>query len=259
MSFKRILVLSDAHIPFHERGLLELIIQYAIDRKIDTINFAGDMADCASFSKFTLPLCAMDWDEEKKIFLREMKKFNRFNKVFMYGNHCYRIIDEYARNARKIGKAMELEGRDIIYDTLGLDKLENLTVVPYMGRVNLGSLTLKHGSFWRGDAGMSAKIERTKEGGSTLTGHTHRLGSCPVTLSGVNPIIHGGWENGCLCQLHAWYKRGNSVSSDTQNWQHGFSEIFYEDKEHGKFHVQQYYIVNGEFVGGNGKLYKVRG
>jgi predicted phosphodiesterase len=255
---KKALVIGDAHIPFHGEKVLKLVLRYAKELDPDVIVMLGDMADCASFSKFTLPLLAPTYTEEKQIFLHEMKKFDGFKKKYLYGNHEYRIVDEYARNCRKVGTDMELRGKDIVSETLELDTLKNIEVVPYMGRIDLGSLTIKHGTYWRKDAGATAKVERLKEGGSTLSGHTHRMGSCPITLSGRTPRGIGAWENGCLCQQRVWYKRGNSVSDEVQDWQQGFSVVYYEDKLHGRFNVQQYYIIDGWFISGDGKEYKVK-
>lgn len=259
-NLKKAFVLSDLHAPYQQDKILDLVVKYAEEEDPDLFVLNGDMADCAAFSKFTLPLKALPWSEEKKIFSREMKKLDKFKKLYIYGNHEIRIVDAFSRDqiSRIVGSDMELDGKDVVHEILGLSNLKNLQVVPYMGRVNLGSLAIKHGTYWRKDAGATARAERDKEGGSTLTGHTHRLGSSPKTFSGENPKLSGAWENGCLCQLRVWYKRGNSVTDEIQDWQQGFSVVLYEDKPHGWFNVQQYYIIDNQFVGGNGKIYRVR-
>lgn len=255
MKLKKAVVLNDTHIPYQDRTAVNLVLRYIKDEKPDEIILNGDICDCAEFSKFTLPLQFISWHEERKQLHLFLKQLSKFNVKYIYGNHEYRIVDEAARQARATGVDLELRGKDIIAETLGLGEFENITPIKYMGTVPLGDLTVKHGTYWRNVGGMSGKAEREKLGSSTLTGHVHRMGSCPIT-QGDAGNVHGSWENGCLCALRVWYKRGNSVSDEMQNWQLGFSTVYYEDKTHGYFNVQQYYIVKNKFVAGNGRIYQ---
>jgi hypothetical protein len=94
-----------------------------------------------------------------------------------------------------------------------LDEL-GFTYNDYEIEIIPGKLLGKHGDLVRGHSGFSARgeLEKEKYAISTLTGHTHRLGTFYVTTR--NGLVKAQ-ENGCLCLQNPKYIKG------IPNWQLG--------------------------------------
>lgn len=86
-------------------------------------------------------------------------------------------------------------------------------------------LFVLHGDVVRKNGGFSARGTFEKRYASTITNHTHRIGSTcqriPRIGSRPDQIIKN-YENGCACKLNPTYVSG-------ANWQNGFSIVNYND------------------------------
>jgi hypothetical protein len=86
-------------------------------------------------------------------------------------------------------------------------------------------LFVMHGDVVRKNGGFSARGVFEKRYASTITNHTHRIGSTcqriPRIGSRPDQIIKN-YENGCACKLNPTYVSG-------ANWQNGFSIVNYSD------------------------------
>ena len=78
MKLKRAVVINDLHVPYEDKKSVKLVKQYINDVNPDVVVLNGDIADCADYSKFTLPLVHVSWHEERKqlrAFLKSLEKF----------------------------------------------------------------------------------------------------------------------------------------------------------------------------------------
>lgn len=86
-------------------------------------------------------------------------------------------------------------------------------------------LFVLHGDVVRKNGGFSARGTFEKRYASTITNHTHRIGSTcqriPRIGSRPDQIIKN-YENGCACKLNPTYVSG-------ANWQNGFSIVNYSE------------------------------
>jgi len=86
-------------------------------------------------------------------------------------------------------------------------------------------LFVMHGDVVRKNGGFSARGTFEKRYASTITNHTHRIGSTcqriPRIGSRPDQIIKN-YENGCACKLNPTYVSG-------ANWQNGFSIVNYSE------------------------------
>lgn len=90
-----------------------------------------------------------------------------------------------------------------------------------------GELFIFHSDIARKNGGMSARGNFEKHGVSSITNHTHRIGSTMQRAPkfGTRPEkIYKNYENGCACKLNPTY-----VTS--ANWQNGFSIVSYNTEE----------------------------
>lgn len=90
-----------------------------------------------------------------------------------------------------------------------------------------GELFVFHSDIARKNGGMSARGNYEKHGVSSITNHTHRIGSTmqrAPKFGSKQEKIYKNYENGCACKLNPTY-----VTS--ANWQNGFSIVSYNTKE----------------------------
>lgn len=227
------LVLSDAHVPFHEKKPLEAAVKYAQGQKIDGILFNGDMQDCAAVSYWP--------STRKREFNREVELFldfldwieNEFpGKPIVYkpGNHEYRLPRYYA------SKAPELIGMPIEAMTaaLGLE-YRGIEFLDYFQVVMAGKLPVIHGHEIRrlSYAVNPARGLFLKAKSWALCGHCHSASM--HTEKDIRGTIITTWSTGCLCDLSPEYcPLGNS-------WGWGFALINVE--KNGNFEVRNMRVL----------------
>lgn len=242
--FETHVVVSDYHLPHHDKRTTGIIHGFVGDFKPDFTHVLGDLVDFYEVSKYDKdPLEPSDINKERRAaadVLEDLKK--KSGAVEMYeGNHedrMYRYICKNAPVFKKVGTDACREIIDILSTEhlLYCDKLD-IPVHPYMQKRKIGNLSLWHGDVALTHSGWTAKKNFLKFGKSLLTGHSHRLGAY-YTKNGNG--VHGAWENGCACDLNPHYM-------PDPDWQHGFA-VVYVDKKSGYFHVNQVPIFEHKFV-----------
>jgi predicted phosphodiesterase len=210
---KRTLEMSDLHIPFHDPHALELTVRIISVLQPDRIIINGDAVDFYEVSDFDKnPDRLRDGGMQREIdglgeFLAEVVRAKPAASTidFLPGNHEDRLRRHLWRHPQLFGlRALELPN---------LLELPRYGVNYYPAEIPManGRLIVKHGALVRKAGGMTAlaELEAEKYDVSTLTGHTHRVGS--TTVRKRSGIV-GGWEGGCLCELNPEYVRN-------PNWQ----------------------------------------
>ncbi len=227
----RVAVVSDLHVPYHDEWAVSLAIEAIAVWQPDLLIFNGDELDFYELSDFDkdpeklkqggLQPAFDCWREIKRRFC-QAQGGGRERKMTL-GNHNARLFRWIARHSAIHGlRALELPA------LMCLDE-DEIEYCPNEVLLANGNLVVKHGDRVRKESGASAQAELGQERYtvSTITGHTHRLGSTFVTHR--NGVVVG-LENGCLCDMEPEYIQ-------RPNWQHGMTLVQIEGDAFHAFNV----------------------
>ena len=234
---KRVLVLSDIHIPYHSIDALSAAFDYAKDEKPDAILLNGDTIDFHGLSRFVK-------DPKARSFAYELSAFRRFFEVvseifqcriyFKLGNH------EERYNHFLMMKAAELEGvEEFSLENIIKARAEGIEVIGDKRIIKLGDLNVVHGHEFGGSIFSPVNIARglfLRGKVSALQGHNHQTSE--HTETNMNRDITTTWSTGCLCELHPAYLPINK-------WNHGFTIV---DIDGNDFHVRNKRIDKGKVL-----------
>lgn len=174
------LIISDLHVPWHNKILLKKVLQLAIDFKIKRLVINGDFGDMVTLSKFAEGSLRLlrDWtlsleyrlQNEVLDLIGQVFKPKTSDLTFMWGNH----EDRYWRYMER-GDTSKL-GEALISPTDGLRLRERGYKVHEHWKqdfIKIGShLEVSHGQFTNINA---AKSIIDKYQGSGICGHNHRI------------------------------------------------------------------------------------
>lgn len=224
---KKILFLSDIHIPYHNIDAITLALDYGKERNIDTIWLNGDIMDMYKASDHLKDPTQKDLLYEFDVtmqFLKVLKKtFPNAQIYYKQGNHETRWERYLMRNAPVLFGFKEFELPFIL-------KLNELGIhwIPNNQLAYFGKLAVIHGNEMRGGGGvMVSRTLYLKAGESVIAGDKHKTNEyTKMTLGGS---MVGTWSVGCLCELNPDYlPMGN-------DWNLGFAMI--EIKSNGEYIV----------------------
>jgi len=232
---KRVLVLSDIHIPYHSIDALTACFDYAKKEKPDAIVLNGDTIDFYGLSRFVK-------DPRKRSVAHELNTFKEFfgvirstfpaSKVYYkLGNHCERYEHFLMVKAHEIMGVDEFDFTNIIKV-----RAEGIEVIKDKRIIKLGGLNLLHGHEFGGSIFSPVNIARglfLRGKVSAMQGHNHQTSE--HTESNMNGDIITTYSVGCLCELNPAYLPINK-------WNHGFAIV---DIDGDKFHVRNYRIHKG--------------
>lgn len=235
--YKKPLVLSDIHIPYHDYDALMAAIMYGKEQGVDSVYLNGDTLDFYQASNFTKWGNMMSVKEEIALFHDFIGILNEILNVpivFKVGNHEERMDVYILRNAPILEEFEEIGLKRLL-------KLNELGIEFVTGRQKtyMGKLLVVHNH----EAGRSIFAPVNPARGmflrykcSSLGGHHHQ--SSEHFESNLRGELIGCFSTGCLCQMTPEY----SPFAFTK-WNHGFAivEIF----ENGDFKVDNKRIVNG--------------
>lgn len=235
---KRILVLSDVHIPYHSIEALTAALDFAKKEPIDTIVLNGDTLDFHGLSRFMKDPKARSVAHELAAFKEFMTALRAlFPKTFIIykmGNHCERYDHFLIQKAHEIIGVDEFDFRNIIKA-----RADGIEVVGDKRILKLGALNLVHGHEFGGSIFSPVNIARglfLRGKVSAMQGHNHQTSE--HTESNMNGEITTTYSVGCLCELHPAYLPINK-------WNHGFAIVEVDGQA---FHVRNYRIHKGEVL-----------
>jgi predicted phosphodiesterase len=237
----RCAVLSDIHLPYHDKAALEAAIVTARRWNADCFLLNGDLLDCCSVSTHERDPDARDLAHELRVgreFLQFLRsKFKDARMVYRSGNHEDRLRKYVARNAP------ELLGVDEIL-LERLLKLQDVGVEWVTGKriVNLGKLPTLHGhEFYSGqNSPVNAARGLFMRGkASAVQGHLHQTSEHTETALDGKTLTT--WSLGCLCNLNPSYSPLASL-----RWNHGMAVI--EIAADGNFEVNNLRLINGRYI-----------
>ena len=237
---KKILILADIHIPYHDKQALVTALEYGKAQNVDTILLLGDIIDFHSVSFYEKdPRKRMELKmeiDQMKFFLRTLRSnFPEAEIIYKIGNHEERL-ERFVRV--KAPELLELEILNI--EQLIDAERYDIDMVKDKRIVKIASLNCIHGHEFGGGSGSPVSPSRglyLKGKETAICAHFHRSSEYKTqTLTGD---IIGCWSIGTLGDLHPDYRPINE-------WNHGFAVVDrLNDKE---------FIVNNKTVY-QGKVY----
>ena len=225
MMSKRIVILPDTQIPYHDQRALAAVIKFVGEFKPDEVIHIGDVMDYPQPSRWNKGTAG---EFEGSVFkdseLAKQKLFAPLRAVYdgpigvHEGNHDERPRTYLAKYAPALAESGAFDIETLLdFDGFGVKKL------PDFNKVAPGWLTT-HGhkggislSRFAGHTALGAAVKFTK---SVVMGHTHRIGLLAHS-SGyggrVTRTVHG-FEVGNLMDM----KQAHYLKGAAGNWQHGF-------------------------------------
>ena len=234
---KRLLVLSDIHIPYHNIEALTCAFDFAKGEKPDAILLNGDTLDFFGLSRFAK-------DPKGRSFAHELKTFKEFMDIikktfdakiyFKIGNHEERYFHFLWMKAHEIVGVEEFELENIIKS-----RAEGIEIIKDKRIMKAGDLNIVHGHEFGGSVFSPVNIARglfLRGKVSAMQGHNHQTSE--HSESNMNGEITTTWSLGCLCELHPAYLPINK-------WNHGFALV---DIDGQNFEVRNKRIHKGKIL-----------
>lgn len=236
LNAKKLLILSDIHIPYHSIEALTCALNFAIDEKPDAILLNGDTLDFHGLSRYNK-------DPKKRSIAHELEAFKDFINIlkdtfnaklyFKIGNHEERYEHFLWMKAGEIAGVDEFDLGNIIKA-----RAEGIEIIKDKRVMKLGGLNIIHGHEYFGIT-SPVNIARglyMKGKVSAIQGHNHQTSE--FTEPNMNGDITTTYSVGCLSELHPLYLPLNK-------WNHGFAIV---DIDGDNFKVRNKRIHNGVII-----------
>ena len=234
---KKLIVLSDIHVPYHSISALNCAFDKIAEEKPDAILLNGDTIDFYGLSRFMK-------DPRKRSVAHELQALNEFLDVlqqfgakiiYKLGNHDERY-EHYLMH-----KAPELLGiSDFKFENLLKAGERRMDVVGEKRIIKANKLNIIHGHEYP-SVFSPVNIARglyMKGKVSAMQGHNHQTSE--HTETDMNGKSVTAWSIGCLSELNPAYMPLNK-------WNHGFAIVDLSDNSED-FHVRNYRINKGKIL-----------
>jgi hypothetical protein len=248
---------SGALDPFHDRRVLDIILQIAHTEQPDRIDCLGDFFDFASWNDKYLTDPGLEYTTQPAIneghwWLRQLREACPDATISIHeGNHDNRMenaIVKHLRAAHGLRPADELDLPDAMSPErlLALHKLgiEWCGNYPDDSVWLTSNLRLAHGELVRGGAGATTKAYVESNAYSSITGHIHRAEMATHsrrTRDSLESIT--AYCPGCVCRIDGVVPG----HSHRQNWRQGIALLDYAP-ETGEISICDIPISNGVAV-----------
>jgi predicted phosphodiesterase len=213
---KRVLLMSDIHVPYHNIESISAVIKFAKKEKPDALLLNGDTLDFHKISRY-------DSDPRKRDTAGELTTFKALIDVFkkqlpgakIYfkeGNHDERYAAYLAQKAGELIGVSEFDFENILKA-----RAEGITIIGEKRVMKMNGLNVIHGHEYKGGISAPVNIARglyLRGKVSAVQGHNHT--SSEHTEPDMNGKIVTTFSLGCLCELHPPYMPLNK-------WNHGFA------------------------------------
>lgn len=230
-----IAVLSDIHFPYHDVEALKVAMDWIEKNECNCIYLNGDILDFYQLSDFLKDPNKPTMKKELEMgrwFLSSLRqKFPNAPIYYKIGNHEMRF-ERWLKT-----KGFEFLGMDEFKLSVLLGFAENHIIeIEKYTVAHAGDLRIIHGHEYKTSGGVQpARLLYLKTKTNVLAGHYHRVSE--YIDRNLDNKFHGGWTNGCLCELSPDYMPNN-------DWCHGFSRVLvYPDKS---FTVDNLKIIDGK-------------
>jgi predicted phosphodiesterase len=235
---KKVLVMSDVHLPYHDVPAISAAIEYAQNEDIDAILLNGDTLDFYTLSRFIRDPKARSFAHELLIFQQFIEALGQaFPDAKVYiklGNHDERYQHYLWTKAGELDGVEDFELKNIIKK-----RAPNAEVIGDKRIIKLGALNVLHGHEFGQSIFSPVNVARglfLRGKVSAMQGHNHQTSE--HTESNMNGEITTTYSVGCLCNLTPGYLPINK-------WNHGFAIV---DVNGQDFHVRNYRIHKGQVL-----------
>ena len=236
---KKVLLISDLHIPYHDRKAVKLALNYGIENDMDAIYLNGDVLDFYMISRFIK-------DRRKRNIADELEMGRNFLKTlrdnfsgpifYKWGNHEDRWETFLRLNAPELLGISDFELSSILrFGEFGIQEVGSRQIA------YIGKLAVLHGhEFGRGmnnpvNAARGLYL-RTKE--SCIVGHHHQTSE--HTEKSLSNEVVTTWSMGCLSGLNPdYHSYGNKYN-------HGFAFVKVDKKDN--YQLDNIRIIDGKIV-----------
>lgn len=232
----RVLILPDAHIPYHDPEALGVAVAEGKRRKCNVVLINGDWGDFYSQSPWEknpkLRNLGVELERQKQGLQWLRSEFPKARIIHKSGNHEM-WWDRYLwRNAPElVGLPTTSLRAQLDFQRSRIEWVDNLTAV------NVGGLLILHGHEYRFAISNPVSPARglfLRTVATSLCSHFHQR-SEHSTKSGDGKLITT-WSTGCLCHLSPDYASRN-------NWSHGFAVV----ETHGRtWDVHNLKVIAGQ-------------
>jgi len=231
----RVLLLSDIHLPYHDRKAVELAVEHGVKRKPDVIYLNGDTSDFYQISAHDKDPNRSFKDELNIVrqFLFWLRgKFPKARIIYKIGNHDDRMARYLRKNAPVLLDIPDFHlARFLRFADMGIELVHSLQIC------RMGKLPVLHGHELPKGGGVNpARWFWLKVDETGLIGHFHST-SEHIAATGIKKKILNSWSVGCLCDMAPDYAMVN-------RWNHGFADI--EIARDGDYNVANRKIINGK-------------
>jgi len=202
--FKKVGILSDVHLPYHNIGALTCAIEFMKKEKVDALLLNGDTIDCHTLSRFMKDPKKRDFKYELdslKSFIDVIKKQLKCKIFFKIGNHENRYQHFLYQKAGELIGIEEFEFSNIIKA-----RAEGIEIIESNRFMKLNDLNGIHGHEYIGGISAPVNVARglyLRGKTSAFQGHNHSTSEHSET--DMNGKITTTWSIGCLCELHPEY------------------------------------------------------
>jgi predicted phosphodiesterase len=220
ISARRVLVLSDIHLPYFDETALEAALSYGDSFGPDAVLINGDLFDFYQISRFekdpTKPKLAAELEAGKQFFAHLASRYPKAGLFFKLGNHDERWDKYLQQNAPLLFDIPAV--RNAWHEAAGITQY-SVQVIGDQRPVMLGKLRVFHGH--EQGRGISSPVNPARGMflrlvASGLQGHGHRTSRHSERTADGETIRCR--TTGCLCGLWPEYARINK-------WDHGFATV----------------------------------
>ena len=232
---KKILLLSDIHIPYHDVEAIKTALEYGKKEGIDTIYLNGDILDFFMLSFHeknpkNRPSLKNEIDMAREFFAYLRQEFPNVTIYFKPGNHEYRLERYLYLKAPELLDCEEFK----LEILLGLAEFRIIYISKRI-KTYFGDLLVEHGDRIRGSGGVNpARTLFTRYKRHAICGHFHRRSEHLEKVYDGEVVYT--YSVACLCELEPEYFEVN-------NHTHGMAII---EMDGDKFKVNNYSIQNGK-------------
>lgn len=232
---KKVLVLSDIHIPYHDVEAIKTALNEGKQQGIDTIYLNGDIMDFFMLSFHeknpkNRPSLKNEIDMAREFFAYLRQEFPNVTIYFKPGNHEHRLERYLYLKAPELLDCEEFK----LEILLGLAEFRIIYISKRI-KTYLGHLLIEHGDRMKGNGGVNpARSLYMRYKRHVLAGHFHRKSEH------VEKVYDGSlvtsFSTGCLCELEPEYFEVNNHCL-------GFAIV---EMDGDNFKVRNYLIENGK-------------
>lgn len=249
MDIKKVLIIPDCQIPYHDKRSFKAVEKYMADERWDEVVYMGDFMDFHQLAKFTQDapesLCKTlqgDYSVANAILDRHQQIVRKHNPkakwTYLMGNHCDRV--------RKFEeKYPQIKGLIGVEKNLRLKERGFKIVYSYPnGEVHkIGKAIFHHGLYVGGN---HPKKMADAFGTSIFYGHTHDIQLYSKVIWGKKSVV--GQSLGSLCIPNLDY-----IGMNPTNWEQAVTTFYF--RPGGSFNYYISKIENHSFISPSGKSF----